>query len=63
MAIEIEKKYRLTEEQREQVLMNLKEFSAEFQREEFEINELYSGGVLKHKRAVLRVRKIQDKTL
>lgn len=63
MAIEIEKKYRLTPQQRERVLDNLKEFGAEFVGEEFEINELYGNEILKEKNAVLRVRKIKDKTI
>lgn len=63
MAIEIEKKHRLTAEQRERVLANLKEFGAEFQGEEFEINELYGNGLLKEKNAVLRIRKIENKTV
>jgi adenylate cyclase class 2 len=63
MAIEIEKKYRLTLEQREQTEANLKEFGAEFQGEDFEINTLYSGGILDEKFAVLRIRKAGDKTI
>lgn len=63
MAIEIEKKYRLTEPQREQVLKALIELNAEYQGEDFEENTLYRGGVLDEKRAVLRVRKIAGKTI
>jgi adenylate cyclase, class 2 len=63
MAIEIEKKYRLTDEQREQVLANLKDFGAEYLGEEFEINELYGNVTLRKRSAVVRVRKIQDKTI
>ncbi len=63
MAIETEKKYRLNAEQREQVLENLKELDAKFQGEDFEENTLYQGDVLDEKRAVLRVRKIADRTI
>lgn len=63
MAIETEKKYKLSSEQREQVLKNLKEEDAIFAGEDFEINEIYGGGILKEKKAVLRIRKIEDKTI
>jgi adenylate cyclase class 2 len=63
MAIEIEKKFILSSDRREQVLENLKKFRAEFVGEDLEENTLYSGGILQEKRAVLRVRKIGDKTV
>ena len=63
MAIEIEKKYRLSEEQRLFVLNSLEEIGAEFMGEDFEENIIYGGGILDEKRAVLRVRKTQDKTI
>jgi adenylate cyclase class 2 len=63
MAIEIEKKFILSNDQREQVLENLKELGAKYIREDFEENTLYNGGILDEKRAVLRVRKIADKTV
>ncbi len=63
MAIEIEKKYRLNAEQREQIFINLKEIGAKFVGEDFEENTLYRGGILDEKHAVLRVRKIDDKTI
>lgn len=63
MAIEIEKKYRLTNAQREQVLAKLKEIGAVFAREDFEVNELYGGGILDEKRAILRLRKIESKAI
>lgn len=63
MAIEIEKKYRLDEKQRERVLENLKNENAEFLSEVFEINEIYGGGILKEMMAALRVRKIGNKTI
>jgi adenylate cyclase class 2 len=63
MTIEIEKKYALTNEQREEVLASLKELEAKYIGEDFEENTLYSGGVLNEKAAVLRVRKIGAKTI
>lgn len=63
MAIEIEKKYRLSEEQRAFVLASLEEIGAEFKGTDFEENIIYGGGILDQQRAVLRVRKTQDKTL
>ncbi len=63
MAIEIEKKYRLSEDQKQFVLDSLEEIGAEYMGEDFEENTIYGGGILDEKRAVLRVRKTQDKTI
>lgn len=63
MAIETEKKYRLTAGQKEQVLANLKELGAEFVGEDFETNFIYGGGILEDEKAALRIRKIDGKTL
>ena len=63
MAIEIEKKYRLNDEQKAFVLDALREVGAEFVGEDFEENSLYHGGILIETNAVLRVRKTQDKTI
>lgn len=63
MAIETEKKYRLTLEQRETVLKNLADIGAEYKGEDFEENILFHGGVLTEKKAVLRLRKIGEKTI
>ncbi len=63
MAIETEKKFTLSNDQREQVVENLKEFGAIYVGEDFEENTLYRGGILDEKGAVLRVRKIGDKTI
>lgn len=63
MAIEIEKKYRLTEEQRERILADLQELKAKYTGEDFEENTLYGGGILDEQRAALRVRKIGNKTV
>lgn len=63
MAIEIEKKYRLSDKQFDEVLATLNELNAEFIGEDFEENILFSGGILLEKRAVLRLRKTQDKII
>ncbi len=63
MAIETEKKYRLTVPQHRQVLAALKEFDAKFSREDFEENILFQNDFLIDKRAVLRLRKIGEKTI
>lgn len=63
MAIETEKKYRLTKEQKRFVSAALEEIGAEYGGEDFEENIIYGGGSLDEKRAVLRIRKTQDKTI
>jgi adenylate cyclase, class 2 len=63
MANEIEKKYRLSDGQREQVLESLKEIGAEFQGADFEENILFSNRELFEKNAVLRLRRIGEKTI
>lgn len=61
MAIEIEKKYRLTTDERETVLRRLAEIGAHFEGEDFEENTLFGGGFLNFKSAALRVRKTEKK--
>ena len=63
MAIETEKKYRLTDGQKQFVLAALAEVGAEYEGEDTEENTIYGGGVLDDGGAVLRVRKTQDKTI
>jgi adenylate cyclase class 2 len=63
MADEIEKKYRLSEEQKADVLESLKEIGAEFVGEDFEENILFSNDDLLEKQAVLRLRRIGEKTI
>ncbi len=63
MAIEIEKKFTLSNDQREQIMASLKEIGAEYAGEDFEENIIYRGGVLREKGAVLRVRKIGEQTI
>ena len=60
MAIEIEKKYRLTLEQRERLLRRLREVGAVREREELEENILYAGGNLHTRQCVLRLRRVGD---
>src|SRR5689334_19467394 len=61
--IEIEKKYRLTAEQRDRVLQRLQEVGAEDRGEEFEENTIYGGGSLKRGTSVLRLRRVGKKAL
>ena len=63
MAIEIEKKYRLNGAQKQFMINLLGEVGADFVGEDFEENSLYHGGILIETNAVLRVRKIQDRTI
>lgn len=58
MGIEIEKKYRLTKDERERVIARLREIGAEFRGEEFEENTLYTGGIINLKNCVLRLRRV-----
>jgi adenylate cyclase class 2 len=63
MSIEIEKKYRLSEAERERILQKLSEIGAEYKGEDFEENIIYRGGILDETNAVLRVRKIGGKAV
>lgn len=56
--IEIEKKYRLTAQQRDAVLQRLKEVRAEDRGEELEENTIYGGGSLERGTSVLRLRRV-----
>lgn len=58
MSIEIEKKFRLTTKQREEVLLRLSALGAKPKGEAFEVNTLYTGDALDVTRAVLRLRRI-----
>lgn len=62
MSIEIEKKYRLTKKQREEVLLRLPEIGARRKLTEFEVNTLYTGGSLDLGRSVLRLRRIDKRS-
>ena len=61
MPIEIEKKYRLSKKQREEVLRRLPEIGARRQGEEFEVNTLYKLGSSDLGNTVLRLRRIEDR--
>lgn len=61
--IEIEKKYRLNDEQRERVLERLRDAGTEDHGEEFEENTIYGGGALKRGTSVLRLRRVGSRTL
>ena len=63
MAIETEKKYRLTEDQRKQVLENLLDIDAEYKGEDFEENNIFQESVLSENPPILRIRKIAGKTI
>ena len=58
MAIEVEKKYRLSEKQRDEVVQRLPKIGAKRKGEEFEDNTLYAGAGLDVGRSVLRLRRI-----
>jgi adenylate cyclase class 2 len=60
--IEIEKKYRLTKKQREEVLLRLPDIGARRKREEFEENTLYAGEALDMGRSVLRLRRVDKRS-
>src|SRR5215211_4330570 len=63
MGIEIEKKYRLTDEQRERLVGRLYETGATPLGEEFEENTLYAGGGLDLGRQVLRLRRAANRAV
>ena len=63
MSIEVEKKYRLTREQRERLIGRLRESGAKEEGEEFEENTLYAGGSLDLSRQVLRLRRVGSRAI
>src|SRR5207237_2597678 len=63
MPIEIEKKYRLTPKQREEVRARLPQLGATCEGEEFEVNTLYTGEAIELGQAVLRLRHIDGRAL
>jgi adenylate cyclase class 2 len=62
MAIETEKKYRLDKRRLVELTAKLGELGAEFASEHFEENYLHRSGLLDERNAVLRLRKIADRT-
>ena len=63
MAIEIEKKYRLTQKQRDEVVQRLPQIGAKQKSTDFEENTLYSGEELDVDRSVLRLRRVGDRAI
>jgi len=63
MPIEVEKKYRLTAKQRDEVRARLPEIGAVREGEEFEVNTLYNGDAVELNQAVLRLRRIDERAL
>jgi adenylate cyclase class 2 len=60
MATEIEKKYRLSAEQRDEVIGKLSEKGISASKNEFEVNTLFSGGTLKETYSILRLRRVDN---
>jgi len=60
--LEIEKKYRLTIDRRDEVVRSLKEIGAAFERNEFEENTIYSGPVLESTGAIVRIRRTDERS-
>lgn len=63
MAIETEKKYRIDEKRLADITLKLEELGAVFADERFEENFLHRGGLLDERPAILRLRKIGDRTI
>lgn len=63
MSIEIEKKYRLTEERRAEVVAALDEFGAKFVRNDVEENTIFSNDLLFGRHAIVRIRKTGDRSM
>ena len=63
MSIEIEKKYRLTDELEREVRSTLIEFGAEFVGEDFEENILFSNDALFQRNSIVRIRRTLKGTL
>ena len=63
MAIEIEKKYRLTPQQARTLAQRLDEIGAERSGSAFEVNALYSNSALDLEDAILRLRRIGNRAI
>ena len=63
MAIEIEKKYRLTSDQREAILVRFSELGLRRVKKEFEENTLYTGPNLDVRSAVVRLRRVGKRSI
>jgi adenylate cyclase class 2 len=63
MPIEIEKKYQLTPDQKKKIISRLRELGVKRLKKEFEENTLYTGPNLDVRTAVVRIRKIRNRTI
>lgn len=63
MSFEIEKKYRIAEEDRDRLAKALAELGAEFVGREFEENIIFSNAALREDEAVVRIRKTESRSL
>ncbi len=63
MPVEIEKKYRLTPRQREEILARLPQIGARREQVDFEVNTLYTGASIDTDRAVLRLRRVGTRAI
>ena len=61
--LELEKKYRLSQNAREMVLAALKEMGAVFERDDTEENTIYGGDALASTGGIVRIRRTQHRTL
>lgn len=61
--LELEKKYRLSEDAREVVVAALNELGAVFERDDAEENTIYSGAPLAAVGGIVRIRRTQHRTL
>ena len=63
MSFEIEKKYRLSVEERDRVRASLADAGAKFIRRDREENTIYSSPALREIGAILRIRKTEERTI
>ncbi len=63
MSLEIEKKYRLGEDDLERIKRELSESNAEYAGREFEENSIFSGEQLRASAAVVRIRKTDQRVI
>jgi adenylate cyclase class 2 len=63
MPIEVEKKYRLTDAQRDLIVRRLAEIGAKHEGQVFEENLLFDGAALKGRNCVLRLRRVAGKAI
>jgi adenylate cyclase class 2 len=63
VAIEIEKKYRLTEATRERVIQRLAALGIQPVASVFEVNSIYTNAALLEQDAIVRIRRIDERTI